>query len=199
MRPGVLPLGRCCVKPIRRNPAQKPRLQSVTDGSLLMPVTRQEYTEVKQVHERCASSTYYRVKVPPALAVSSSSSSDYFHCASSVIASRINVTSSLTLFPHSDRARREKNFSSINATGFSVSLLSFACCVWVICNDFCWARTKMSGWIWNSGGKWNSGSRILVVSTKFLIKSTKILVLEFWNSRISVNSIKHFFPCDFIL
>jgi len=84
MRPGVLPLGRCCVKPIRRNPAQKPRLQSVTDGSLLMPVTpRQEYTEVKQVHERCASSTYCRVKVPPALEVSSSSSSDYFHRASS--------------------------------------------------------------------------------------------------------------------
>ncbi|EGI60299.1 hypothetical protein G5I_11481 [Acromyrmex echinatior] len=47
MRLGVLPLGRCCVKPIRRNPAQKPRLQSVTDGSLLMPVTPwQEYTEV---------------------------------------------------------------------------------------------------------------------------------------------------------
>jgi len=34
MQPGVLPLGRCCVKPIRRNPAQKPSPQSVTDGSL---------------------------------------------------------------------------------------------------------------------------------------------------------------------
>jgi len=77
-----------------------------------MPVTpRQEYAELKQVHERCASSTYCRVKVPPALVVSSSSSSD-FHRANSVIAGRINVTNSLTLFPHSDCARRETDFLS---------------------------------------------------------------------------------------
>jgi len=125
MRPGVLPLGRYCVKPIRRNPAQKPRLQSVTDGSLLMPVTpRQEYTEVKQVHERCASSTYCRVKVPPALEVSSSSSSDYFHRASSYCEPDQRVLS--RCFPTPIAHGVKRSVSSINATGFLMSLLSRA-------------------------------------------------------------------------